>query len=63
LLNQPNVAFADVTHSTMKFFRMSTLGDLLILLGSFALVLSLVGLLRAACKKCCAQSNCSEVSK
>jgi cytochrome c oxidase cbb3-type subunit 1 len=63
LLNQPNVAFADVTHSAMKFFRMSTLGDLLILLGSFALVLSLVGLLRAACKKCCGESNCSEVSK
>ena len=63
LLNQSNVAFADVTHGAMKFFRMSTLGDCLILVGSFALMLSLAGLLRAACKKCCGKSNCSEVTK
>lgn len=44
-LNDPNRAFLDVMQSTLLFFRISTLGDLLMLLASLVFLLNLFGLL------------------
>jgi cytochrome c oxidase cbb3-type subunit 1 len=43
-LNDPNVAFLDVTEATLFFFRSSTIGLLLLLLGNLLFALNLFGL-------------------
>jgi cbb3-type cytochrome oxidase subunit 1 len=43
-LNNPQVAFMDVTNTTLMFVRMSTVGNALILAGNLLLVLNLAGL-------------------
>jgi cytochrome c oxidase cbb3-type subunit 1 len=52
LLNDPGVLFADVTKAAMMPFRLSTVGDLAILLGALTLLFNLGGLLRGCCKLC-----------
>jgi cytochrome c oxidase cbb3-type subunit I len=44
-LNQPDVAFAEVTAATLPFLRVSTLGELLLLAGQFLLLANVLGLL------------------
>ena len=58
-----NYPFMDMVKTTMVFFRISTLGDLLILLGSLTLVVNLGGLLVARCKQCCGKGNDAEAAK
>jgi len=52
-LMNPNVAFMDLTRSTLMFLRISTLGDTLFLLGSLMFLLNVLALLvryyRAVC--------------
>ena len=62
-LNNVSLPFADVTKAALMPFRMSTLGDLLILLGSLTLLFNLGGLLRNCCKLCCGKTGTSEVKK
>ncbi|PYK97004.1 MAG: hypothetical protein DME19_17790 [Verrucomicrobia bacterium] len=52
-LNNANVPFADVTKSSLHFLRMSTLGDLGIAIGNFALALNFGWLLVRCCRECC----------
>ena len=62
-LNNASVPFADVTKAAMMPFRMSTLGDLLILLGALTLQFNLFGLLYRCCKRCCGKTETGEVKK
>jgi cbb3-type cytochrome oxidase subunit 1 len=57
-LAQPalKAAFLDTLAAGMNAFRLSTLGDLLVLLGSLALLVSLGGLLRGCCRCCASQA-------
>jgi cytochrome c oxidase cbb3-type subunit 1 len=43
-LHNPNIAFVDVMKSTLHFLRVSTIGDLLILVGNVLLLLNIMGL-------------------
>jgi hypothetical protein len=44
-LNDPKKAFPDITHTTIMFFRISTLGELAMLLGNLIILLNVIGLL------------------
>jgi cytochrome c oxidase cbb3-type subunit 1 len=59
-LNDANVPFMDVVKGTLFFFRISTLGDVFILLGGLTLLVNLGGLLRACCKCCGTKSGCCD---
>ena len=59
-LNAANVPFMDVVKGTLFFFRVSTMGDVLILLGGLTLLVNLGGLLRAGCKCCGGKSGCGD---
>jgi cytochrome c oxidase cbb3-type subunit 1 len=52
-LNDPNVAFMDTLKPVLMFFRLSTLGDLLLLAGNLALLLNFVRLFARCCRTCC----------
>ena len=51
-LNDPNKPFTDVLRSSLMFFRVSTLGELLIALGNVALAFNLGRLLVRCCRAC-----------
>jgi cbb3-type cytochrome oxidase subunit 1 len=63
LLKDPSLSAMDALREPLKIFRFSTMGDLLVLLGSLTLLVNLGGLLRAACKNCCCKSQGAEVKK
>ena len=63
LLNDPSVKFADVTQTVLMPFRMSTLGDLLILAGALTLLFNLGGLLWKCCKECDGKSSGAKPQK
>ena len=52
-LNDPNVAFMDRLKPALMFFRVSTLGDLMLLAGNLALLLNFVRLFARCCRTCC----------
>ena len=52
-LNDPNKPFTDASRSSLMFFRVSTLGELLIALGNIALAFNLGWLLVRCCRACC----------
>ena len=52
-LGRAATPFLDVTRATLPFLRVSTMGDLFLLLGGLAFLVNLGGLLRGCCKKCC----------
>lgn len=52
----PNVATMDAVQATLPFLRVSTMGDLFILLGSVTLLLNLGGFFWKCCRACCAGS-------
>ena len=57
LLNDTAVDFNAVSKGTQMFFRMSTVGDLLILLGALTLAFNFAGLLWGMCKQCCGKTS------
>ena len=63
LLKVAGIPFMGVMIDAVSYLRFSTLGDLLILLGSLTLVVNLGGLLRGCCKNCCGKSENAEVKK
>ena len=52
-LNDPNKSFLDALHIGLVFFRVSTLGDLLMLAGNGLLALNLAVWLVRCCRACC----------
>jgi len=52
-LNDPNKSFLDALHVGLLFFRVSTLGDLLMLVGNCLLALNLAVWLVQCCRACC----------
>jgi cytochrome c oxidase cbb3-type subunit 1 len=52
-LNDPAVAFVDVAKTSLPFFRISTIGELFIMLGNIVFFLNLVGMATACAKKHC----------
>jgi len=52
-LNDANVPFMDTLKPALMFFRLSTLGDLALLLASGALLINLFWLLTRCCRACC----------
>jgi cytochrome c oxidase cbb3-type subunit 1 len=54
-LNNPEISVLDVTKSTMLFLRISTTGELLIILGNLLFLFNLAGMVMAWCKKNCCQ--------
>src|SRR5262249_48915632 len=51
-LNDAGIAFLDVMKGTLMFVRISTMGELLMLLGNFLLVVNLLALLSQAGRAC-----------
>jgi cytochrome c oxidase cbb3-type subunit 1 len=62
-LNDPAVAFGDVTKATLPFLRASTTGDLLTLAGSLLLLGNLALLFYKCCRACCGCCGNKEVAK
>jgi cytochrome c oxidase cbb3-type subunit I len=54
LLANAGNSFADVMQRTMMPFRMSTLGDLFVVVGVFVFLLNFAGVLYQSCRQCCA---------
>ena len=52
-MNDPNKSFLDALHVGLVFFRVSTLGDLLMLAGNGLLALNLGLWLVRCCRACC----------
>jgi cytochrome c oxidase cbb3-type subunit 1 len=52
-LNDPAVSFFESTRRSLMFFRLSTLGDLLLLVGAVTLFVNLVALLWQGARQCC----------
>ncbi|HYT60857.1 MAG TPA: cbb3-type cytochrome c oxidase subunit I, partial [Haliangiales bacterium] len=52
-LNDPNKPFMEALQSSLMFFRVGTLGDLLIAIGNVLLVLNVGWLLVRCCRACC----------
>jgi cytochrome c oxidase cbb3-type subunit I len=55
-MNDPNSPFADVSRMGLMFFRVSTLGDLLLAAGNALLAWNLGWLLVRCCRACCVAS-------
>jgi cbb3-type cytochrome oxidase subunit 1 len=54
LLANTGNSFADVMRRTMMPLRMSTLGDLFVVVGVFVFLLNFAGVLYQSCRQCCA---------
>jgi cytochrome c oxidase cbb3-type subunit 1 len=57
LLANGGNAFAEVMRRTMLPIRVSMMGDLLVVVGTILFLLNLAGVLRTACRQCCAQQK------
>jgi cytochrome c oxidase cbb3-type subunit 1 len=53
LNRRPDAAFAEATHRALMPLRLSTLGELFLLLAGSSLALNLLGFLFGACRACC----------